>query len=129
MAPSGAVHADGWRVLRTCTHPFKKIAMLRKSKHLKVLNYINTMNDELFYWSVHRSLTGEKDVVQDGFDLDCFFMAEDVRNSCFLFHPSKYRKLNSSWMDILSYDHFTDDEFREQFRVSLVSFLQLYEVI
>jgi hypothetical protein len=36
--------------------------MPRKSKCLKVLNYINTMNDELFYWSVHRSLTGQNDV-------------------------------------------------------------------
>ena len=44
----------------------KKIAMPRKSKRLKVLNYINTMNDELFYWSVHCSLTGQNDVVQDG---------------------------------------------------------------
>jgi hypothetical protein len=45
--------------------------------------------------------------------------------------PSQGRKikLNSSWKDFFGYDHFTDDEFREQFRVSRVSFLQLYEVI
>jgi len=107
----------------------KKIAMPRKSKRLKVLNYINTMNDELFYWSVHRSLTGQNDVVQDGFDLDFFYMTEDVINNRFLFRPSKYRKLMSSWMDFFSDDHFTDDEFREHFRVSQVSFHQLYEVI
>jgi hypothetical protein len=103
--------------------------MPRKSKRLKVLNYINTMNDELFYWSVHRSLTGQNDVVQDGFDLDFFYMTEDVINNRFLFRPSKYRKLMSSWMDFFSDDHFTDDEFREHFRVSQVSFHQLYEVI
>jgi len=32
-------------------------------------------------------------------------------------------------MDFFSDDHFTDDEFREHFRVSQVSFHQLYEVI
>jgi len=73
---------------------------------------------ELFYWSVHRSLTGQNDVVQDGFDLDFFYMTEDVINNHFLFRPLKYRKLMSLWMDFFSDDHFTDDELREHFRVS-----------
>jgi hypothetical protein len=45
--------------------------------------------------------------------------------------PSQGRKikLNSFWKNFCGYDHFTDDKFREQFRVSQVGFLQLYEVI
>jgi hypothetical protein len=73
------------------------------------------MNDDLFFWNLHRSLTGEKYVVQDGIDLDCFFMTEDVMFRYFLFRPNKYRKLNSLWMDFLSNENFTDDEFREHF--------------
>jgi hypothetical protein len=77
--------------------------------------------------SAYCFLTGELDVVQDGSDLDCFLMTEDIHvSSLFIFRPPEYRKLNSSWMDFFSNENLTDDEFREHFRVSQVSFLQLY---
>jgi hypothetical protein len=103
--------------------------MPRKSKRYKNINNLRKLNEELYYWSIHRYLTEDNDPLQDEMDIDCFLLMEECKSRRYLYRSSKYRKISKHWQEYFDDQLFNDDEFREHFRLSRESFFQLYDLI
>ena len=130
MAPSRAyMYALTKAFSLITTSTFLYYIMPRKSKRYKNINNLRKLNDELYYWSIHRYLTEDNDPLQDEMDIDCFLLMEECKSCRYLYRSSKYRKISNCWQEYFDDQLFNDDEFREYFRLSRESFFHLYDLI
>ncbi len=94
-----------------------------------MINDLVDLNDQLYFLSMDRYFMDDNDPMQDEVDHDCFLVMEACKSSHYMFRAPNYRKSHGYWQDFFDESMYNDDEFREHFRLSRNSFMQLYNII
>ncbi len=94
-----------------------------------MINDLVDLNDQLYFLSMDHYFMDDNDPMQDEVDLDCFLVMEACKSSRYMFRAPNYRKSHGYWQDFFDESMYNDDEFREHFRLSRNSFMQLYNII
>ena len=94
-----------------------------------MINDLVDLNDQLYFLSMDRYFMDDNDPMQDEVNLDCFLVMKACKSTRYMFRAPNYRKSHGYWQDFFDESMYNDDEFREHFRLSRNSFMQLYNII